>query len=59
MSNDKKSNIYLVYINNIYINIKLFKNLKKYEIGVYNIIKTSLRFLIELFIFYNIPSKNN
>lgn len=59
LSNYGKPNIYLVYINNFFINVKLFKYFKKHGIKTYNIAKLGLKFLAKLFIFHNILFKKN
>lgn len=52
-------NMYMVYTDNFFINIKLFKYLKKYGLGACNIAKTCSIFLVKLLIFCDILSKKN
>ena len=59
LPNYGEPNMYLVYTDNFFTNIKLFKHLKKYDIGACSTAKAGSGFQAELLIFRDILSKKN
>lgn len=50
-------NLFLLYIDNFFTNIKLFKYLCQYDISIYRIAKTGFGFPIKILVFWNILTK--
>lgn len=49
----------MVYIDKFVTNVKLLKHFKKYGLGAYSTAQAGLRFLVELFTFYDVLSEKN
>ena len=53
----RESNLFILYTDNFFTNVKLLKYICQYSIGTYEIAKAGSRFPIEILIFWDILTK--
>ena len=58
LSTYEEPNLFILYIDSFFTNMKLFKYFCQYSISVYRIIKAGFRFLIKILVFWDILTKN-